>query len=848
MRRKWGIPFKVAVGYVFLIVLLGVAVWLIFRYTRTAVRLSEVERSVSVRWNAVNRLVSGIFEVDNMERAVCMGYTDVTADYSRAVDRALACADSVAALLGEPGQKARVDTLKMLLAGKRDNTLRLASMLSDNRLARLYEQTVERLRSGRDSVVVSSHDSAAVGEKQVTYVVEKTGRTFFDRLADAFRRSRSDTTAVRVDTVRSEADSVRRRINVGSDVADVLTDIGRREEQRRRHRRSRYRESAEALQADGMELTLRTEQIMTSITAGEQRWIQSEAARDADLRDVTVIKIGGLAVVALIAAVIMLFLVWRDNNRAALYRRGLEHARRHAEQLLSQRERLLLTITHDIKSPVAAISGFVELLRPHVGDGKAGRYLHNIDSSARHLLRLVGALLDYHLLEQGRIEVSEVSFSPSRLMAECTDSFRPRAAEKGLSLGYEYSGGDAVLCRGDAFRIRQIAENLIGNALKYTDSGSVSVSVSLRDETLCIAVSDTGQGMTEEESGRIFRAFTRLPGAQGIDGVGLGLSITRELVSLLGGDITLDTAPGSGSTFTVTLPVAIAGQEIVAPDAGSQPAVHGQRASHIPAGTVQSGDGEGLPPADAGKSCTDGPVTADNLPCGSLRIVVIDDDRLQLRLVGELLSSLNTGSWQVDMYTRPDDLMTRLDGHGADLLLTDIEMPAMSGFDLVASLAGRRVPVVAMTAHDGIAEADFLKAGFAARLSKPVTVDALADVISRVTGVTVGHQSPSVNPFAALTAFADGDPEAERSILREFREQTVRNIEAMRRAMETSDIAAAASLAHKLTPVYTMLSSPVVPRLRALSAARNGDVPLAVCMEHCREIIAEMERILKVKK
>ncbi len=101
MGRKWGIPFKVAVGYVFLIVLLGVAVWLIFRYTRTAVRLSEVERSVSVRWNAVNSLVSGIFEVDNMERAVCMGYTDGTADYSRAVDRALACADSVAALLGE---------------------------------------------------------------------------------------------------------------------------------------------------------------------------------------------------------------------------------------------------------------------------------------------------------------------------------------------------------------------------------------------------------------------------------------------------------------------------------------------------------------------------------------------------------------------------------------------------------------------------------------------------------------------------------------------------------------------------------------------------------------------------
>lgn len=803
MAKRWNFPLKVAFGYAFLVATLGMAVLLICRYARSAIQLSDVERSVAPRWEAVNMLVHGIFEVEDMERAVVMGQPAAIDDYDKTIDRAQACADSLATLLADSTQRARVDTLRMLLERKRENTRRLAEALASDRGEGLYARKAEQLLDGQDSLMLHHNVGHTVKEKQVTYVVEKTRPTFFGRLADAFHRQKSDTTAMVVDTLATANDSTRRSINVAGTVAGVLTDIGQREEKQRRSRHKRIAESAKTLQATGIELTGRTEDIIQSISKAELLWMRQAGSDDAARRRSTVIKISALAGAAVVLAAVLLALVWRDSRRAERYRKTLEEARLRAENLLEQRERLLLTITHDIKSPVSAISGFTELLRPHVDGARARAFLDNIRSSAIHLLRLVGELLDYHRLEQGRMEIHEVSFSPARLLADCVESFRPRAMEKGLILTGEYRPETEPMRRADAFRIRQIAENLIGNALKYTRHGSVKVTADVAENCLTIAVADTGSGMTADESRRVFKAFTRLPGAQGIEGVGLGLSITQELVTLLGGSISLETAPGRGSTFTVSLPV----------------------------GEVSHTERTARPT--------------------ELSILAIDDDNLQLQLLTATLHKLSEGRWNVTTCTRVDELLGHLNGGHFDILLTDIEMPAMNGFEIARMLRGRDVPVVAMTAHDSIGAADFQSAGFAAMVHKPFAADELSEVISRVaTGrnktapaSTIGPDSrPLASRFDALTAFAEGDVEAARAILSQFHGQTSADIKAMREAAAAGDMKTVGEIAHRAIPVFTMIQSPAAPLLRRLADDRGAATMSQALGDTCDKALIAMEK------
>lgn len=860
----WGIPLKVAFGYAVLLAVSAFAVVLVWDYSRSALRLTDIARRTDMRREAMDGLVHGILRMENAERAIFMGHTGRGDGYCRLTDTVIARADSLAALLSDTLQRRRVDTLRTLLVSKRENTLLLLKAMADDARASLYERKAARLRSGRDSMVVHRDMARKVDEKRVTYVVEKTSPTFFGRLADAFRRSRSDTTATTVDTVAAGTDSIRQRIDLAEPVAEVLTDVGRAEENMRRDRRDRIRRRSEALLATGMQLTERTERLMDDIGRAETHRMRQQAVRNGDNRREATVRVWLLAALAVAVATVSFVFVWRDNRRAERYRRSLDEARRRAENLLQQRERLLLTVSHDIKSPVASISGFTELLMPHVSGDRPRAFLDNIRSSALHLLRLVGALLDYHRLEQGRVEVRSVSFSPAQLVADCVESFRLRAEEKGLAVVYSCATAMPPTCLGDAFRIRQIAENLIGNAVKYTDSGRVTVTADVSSGRFLLTVADTGRGMTEEESRRIYDAFTRLPGAQGIDGVGLGLSITRELVTLLDGTIGLDTAPGRGSTFTVSIPVSVpaAAASASASSSLSSSASSAPSSSLSPSSSLYS----------SSPSATAGPALS-----GHRRVLAVDDDALQLQLLREMVSSLSASRWEVVTCSDVDGMWSAVATGRFSMLFTDIEMPAMNGFEIAARLgdavpAGCRLPVVAMTAHDAISDDDFLRAGFAACLHKPFTAAELTEVIRRVmetdeydrimspeTSDMVSALSPSSSNspsscvpspsgpasslrFSALAAFADGDEDAVMEIMTSFRTQTMADVAAMKHAAGTKDIQAAGALAHRLIPVFTMIESPAVSAMRRLADARRAEEVPKEWSEWCREVMEEMER------
>lgn len=830
MKTRWGIPLKVALAYVFFIALLAFAGRSLYGYIRFAADVAATERSVSQRRLAANELVRSLFELENAERGICLGDTARWDRYEQALSRADTAAAALGRLVEDTAGRARLDSLRLLMTARRENSRLLVAALDSRDKQDPYRRQAERLRSGNDSVVLTPDLRGQVIEKERTYVVERPRRKFFGRLADVFRRTRADTTVISEHTRLAEGDSLSQRINIGDSVAEILTDIGRQADTSEARHQSHIRRRSEALQASGMELTRRVGRIMESIGQEEQAWLRHTTEQEQSARHTWAAHIGILAALAALAAGVSFVWIVRDVSRAGRYRRQLEQARQRAEDLLAQRERLMLTVTHDIKAPAASVAGFAELLAARSHDDETQHYLQNIRASAGHLLRLVGELLDYHRLEAGHVEPQYTAFSPARMLGEVAESFRPQAQGKGIALRFDASRCGTAWCRSDALRIRQIAENLLGNALKFTKQGHVSLTAALTGGNLTIKVADTGPGMSEAEQTRVFEAFARLPRSQGVEGVGLGLSITREIVALLGGEISVDSTPGKGSTFTVTLPV------------GQAAAPHEEHA-----------------PSPASGAAT-------KHPRRPLSILVIDDSATQLSLTRTMLEKVSEGRWQVTATTDVDELSGELRRHTFDLLLTDIEMPAVSGFELLKEIRRcpgnhRDIPAIALTAHGSFGDEDFRSAGFAAWLSKPFGMEELAHVVERVTGTAdtadrntdTGEKdtgteneatdTASLHDFSALTAFAAGDVEAERTILERFRDDVRAHADALRAAADRQNAAEAGRLAHKLLPTLTMVRSKAVPTLEALEKGRAKGIWSTAHAGHCRTAVQELERI-----
>lgn len=735
--KKFGIKAKIWAGYGVLACVLVVSTWMTYDNSRSLVAVNEASNQMMHRRYVVDSLVCAMLETSNAERAVLLGNAEAWPHFDRSLSEVMTKAQQLRQLLSAGNQRQRVDTLLAYMQQKRDNTLKVIELLGADHRDAYYRSRVEALQDGRDSVVIHPKTTGNVLRHETVYEVERSKRGFFRRLGDAFRRQHADTVGITTIAHQAQADSMQQAIDIADSVAHVLADIQQAEKQASNRRQDAVTNRYRRLQQVSLVVADRTGLLLRDIQNSEQRALRKTVDQSMTSRQGTILRIVLLALMAIGSAAILLTYILRDVRRDRLHRQRLVEAKAETEKLMQQRERLLLTITHDIKAPAASIAGFISLLQPYVQGAKATGYLTNIGTSATHLQRLVSALLDYHLLESGKAELHNISFVPLRLANEVVGEMRPMAQSKGLTLQTDADEGAQRMCKADAFRVKQILNNLVGNALKYTDEGSVTIFLRLADGWLTLAVADTGRGMTSDEQHRVFDAFTRLPGAQGIEGIGLGLSITRETVQLLGGTIHVTSTVGQGSTFTVRLPMKVA--------------------------TSAAATSEILSPA------TSSPALAQQ----SLTILVIDDDCLQLQLLGEMLSQLGGTTLKVLTTQHVTEALENIATHHPDVLFTDIEMPEMSGTDLIRHIDHSHMKVVAMTAHDDSMVPRLRQAGFDACLLKPFSINTLAATLTQVTRLSFVPKTmaPEIQAddtpdlFAPLTAFAEGDAEAERDIL-----------------------------------------------------------------------------------
>ena len=548
---------KILVGYALLAIVLLSATWMVYDNTRSLSAVNHASERFMARRDIVDSLVFSMLETANAERSVLLGDASKWERFDRALSGSKRQARKLRLLLNDTLKQQRLDTLMALLIAKRENTLLVMNVLKNNSRDIYYNNKVEALHSGRDSIVISPQTKERHEQHETVYEVVKTKRGFFRRLGDAFRKQRTDTISTTRLTHQPSTDTIHHRLNIADSVANALAEIHSEQQRANDRQQDIISTRNDRLQLVSIQLTKRTWQLLEDIQSDEHNALQRVVGKAISSRRAMIVRIAVLGLLAILSAAILVVYILRDIKRERRDRQRILEAKTETERIMQQRERLLLTITHDIKAPAASIAGFIDLLSEYVDRPKAVGYLQSISGSANHLLQLVSALLDYHKLESGKAERHEVSFQPTALVSECVAQMQPLAMAKQLRLATDINVAEDMFCRSDAFRIKQIVNNLVSNAIKYTDEGEVRVGITVLNGWMTLSVSDTGCGMTPEELQSVFNAFTRLPGAQGKEGVGLGLTITREIVTLLGGRINVVSTKGKGTTFRVCLPVKV---------------------------------------------------------------------------------------------------------------------------------------------------------------------------------------------------------------------------------------------------------------------------------------------------
>lgn len=828
--------FKIVIGYILLVGLLIGA----FTYTMQQMNLlttpTSLRDQLDHRRHITHRIISQLYDAESIGQTLRTGKLNEYYHYLKAMKEVNASIDTLETILTDTLQQARLDTVRTLLQNKQWNMYAVLEAMRNTPTDQIYQEQLDSLIAQQDSLLSTPHIRRKVITHHNSYTIHHKKKGFFKRLADVFAPGKEDSTQVSNVIQEEYTDTLDEVYSPIDTISSMITGIQHKVFQTRQKETEMLNTRISSLRVIGSGLSQRVNQLLENIEHDEQEAARTKLMQEEEIRKEAAETMAKIAIAAFVLVLVFSIVIARDITRNNHYRRELEKAKSYAENLLVAREKLMLTITHDIKAPAGSIIGYIDLLIRLVNDRRQQFYLSNMKSSAQHLLALVTSLLDYHRLEAGKMDLHPVAFNPHELLTDIYNSFLPLAEKKQLQLDFKEKLPETLTLEGDPFRIRQIVENLLSNALKFTAAGGITLQAEYHGNQFVFCVSDTGCGMTASEQERIFKEFTRLSSAQGQEGFGLGLSITRKLVELLLGRIDIESAPGKGSTFKVSMPL---------PSISPKPAP----GSKEPAIT---------------------------LPKIHLRIAIIDDDRIQMHLTEAMLHNAaeEVKGFKVETVCceQPEEHIEQLKNRTFDLVFTDIQMPAMNGFELLHHLRNQNfaqaqsIPVIAITARGDMNENDFLQKGFAGMLQKPFNQSELKKVVKNaLPHLTVSDNIPDTSPvqkeahetsphtdqpynFSPLTAFSEDDPEAAKEILRTFAQETQKNMEKLQTAISNKDMEALCATAHKMLPTFLMIEAQkAIPMLKWLEQQRGTQTYTPEAEQAAEAVIAETKQVLACK-
>ena len=428
------------------------------------------------------------------------------------------------------------------------------------------------------------------------------------------------------------------------------------------------------------------------------------------------------------------------------------------EELTAARRNIIQTVTHELRTPLTAICGNAELLLNDTKADSRMRHAQTIHDAAGRMAGMINSLLVYFRLDSGKETPSVKPFKLRSIAETLATEFEPLAKGKQLTFTVENQADEIV--SGDKNRILSIGSNLLSNAIKFTKDGAIALGTDYKNGIFTLSVEDTGTGMSKEQQARIFTPFERLGNAVTEDGFGLGLAIVADTVKLLKGKVTVESKPGKGSRFTVSLPLPKA-EEAVATEK-----------------------------ADTRHSTLSG--------CS---VLAIDNNGMLLDLIKEMYKQSGV---ECETCQSVDELTDLLRTKDYDLLITDLKMPEVNGYEVLELLRtseignSQTIPIIAATAAGYIEEEELTGKGFAAVLYKPYSIDELL----AVTEHCIKRNKTSLIDLSPLLAFGD-----KRRTLKKLAVTTQSDMDGVRKAAEAKDMEALDNWVHHLRSSWMLIKA-----------------------------------------
>lgn len=760
-NKKSYIPIKVFVSYLALAALVIVAGWILYTENRT---FSSTENKLASENNKilkVSNLLSNMYKTESFSRITIQSNSE--ADFQNYLNQTNSLKteiDSLKILISNNYQITLLDSVKMLLSQKTANIRQLQTIKNQSNDDDAVKKAINKISYMESTLRKLNLNDFFKDPSSLSDYDKKVYTDFVDYMNQNIPNDSTNTLS------QKALDSM--LIASKAALSDVVRKTSKKQE-------SLTVQENELLQN---ELSI-SEQLRKVLSIIEREIIinttKSNAEKEAALNKTNQV----VTIAAGIGLVLTLFfsiLILNDFSKTQSYKEQLEIANSKAETLLKNREQLISTVSHDLKTPLNTIVGYAELLGNSELNNKQSYYTKNIKGSSEYISQLVQDLLDFTQIEAGKISIEHIPFSLKEMINEVGKSIQAVYEQKKLELILDVDKKFNQRIVGDPFRLRQVLTNLIGNAFKFTEKGYIRIEAVSSEKQFIIRVEDSGIGIEKDKQQLIFEEFTQAN--HGIEkkygGTGLGLTISKKMVEILGGGLSLQSEFGKGSTFQIILPLEF-----------EDSAFKKEKITAIP-------------------------------HPNNLSAIVIDDDVNLLNLTVEVLKQHH---YNVASFTDARKVLEIIESHPFDFIITDIQMPEMDGFSFLEALKKdvnyKNQPVIAVTGRTDFGEHVYKNAGFTTALRKPYSPKILLNVIRSVfddSEILVNDEleengQKGTYSLTSLKAFLPNEDQALKEVLLSFITSTKENLQELERSFSENDLGKFKETAHRMYPMFKQIKA-----------------------------------------
>jgi signal transduction histidine kinase/DNA-binding response OmpR family regulator len=760
--QKSTIPVKIVISYLLLALLVLFVGWFLYSenkdFSATEVKITKEKNKIL----QIGNLLSNLYKTESLARQIIQSESDEDyKKYTHQINFVKQQIDSLKLLDASSSQIVLLDSVKFLLTKKTQNIIQLKYIKNKantevsvtnaiNNLTQM-EQSLSKLRI--EDLVKNPMSMGSYQRNVLKKYVAYLNQNIPDDSTNTLTKKASDSIILASKTLLNNVkkETEKRKIEANIEEKKLLQN----------------------------EISI-SEQLRKILNIIKREIILNTSKNDLEKgkslkRTNTMVTI--VAIVALFLAIFFSILILSDFSKTQSYKNQLEMANLKKETLLKSREQLISTVSHDLKTPLNTISGYAALLSDSELNKKQHYFTQNIKISSEYVLKLVQDLLDFTQIETGKITIEKNSFSLSKIINEVASSAQSVNADKNIKLTIEVNAVFDQNIMGDSFRLRQVLSNIIGNAYKFTQKGFIKISAfpSHNKPYFTIKIEDSGIGIEYNKQELIFEEFTQVSNdpEHKHEGSGLGLTISKKIITILGGTITLESVYGKGSVFEITIP--LQWDETVFKNI--------RKSTKI----------------------------------ASLIAIVVDDDVNLLNLTSEILRQNN---FKVFSFTNAEEAIKKSKTSKFDFVITDIQMPKMDGFALVKKIKDnnyKNQPIIALTGKIDIPMETYQNAGFTIVVKKPFSPKGLMETVNLVLNradksldfKTLMDENFESNEFSlsSLNSFFPNNEVALKEVLATFMSNTNQSLLALKKAITDNNSQAIKEISHRICPMFKQIKA-----------------------------------------